>query len=854
MKKKILFSLLFLLLIPFSVKAYSYNGTSISIDTLKQKQWINKWPSTSEAEYIYVSSDAKIQNSNSFFFHSAKNNSNHYIGLSANIGKTASESATANYEMDYIDSLNTLEDNISEEKKELLENLLTNGYHVDTTNTQQVNTIFSKKESTLSMMAMQILFWEVMEGARTSFETYAPNVYNGSNSFYNIVVYPNGGSGRAKESLYDYYARIIDEVYTSMNPESAPAFNTETYLLSWYSANNKYSTTVTGIGKYKTCVSNNNAVSVDVSGNNVTVSSKGKVSTATITCSYTVGSGTNDEFYYFKFKKQNACSVEGNCAKIVYGSGKKTYSKSFDVSTESTNISIKKIGTDKKELSGSKFTFTHRSTTGYSFSVTGNDKTPKLIDKSGEYIVSETVVPSGYEKVSDFNIKIDVKSGRITDCTNKSIDSNNNLSCMNGQVGVSYNDKNITLTIIDPAKNFRIQKIDENNRGINGTTFQIKNSKNEVMKFNYDGNMFTYSPSGSVTDIKVDTLSSYPIALLPKGEYKVVETVSPTPYRLSSKESERTTKIQVKDNGEMFVYDNGQKNYISSINSTVFVKNYRTLFRISSSSKGTALGNVNYKLYKEDKTTEIKSVNDFPGVYSYSENQELGSNEYVSNSDGLISVYDLPVGTYYLKQDSPDSAYIKLVIDVTKDGATVNGSKVVNTMDISAVKNSFSFYKVDEEGNYLTSGRFKLQKYDETKKRYIDLRLQKVENDGTYNPKSNIFKESKDGKIQFTLTNGIATFIEMSSSSKYRVVETNAPDGYIRGSTSDTANVTLDENGNAYGLLVLTNKKILSEDGSAQAELIINIQTGQSRIRYAIIIGSIVIIIGVLLILQRKKK
>ena len=49
------------------------------IDTLKQKQWINKWPSTSEAEYIYVSSDAKIQNSNSFFFHSTKNNSNHYM-------------------------------------------------------------------------------------------------------------------------------------------------------------------------------------------------------------------------------------------------------------------------------------------------------------------------------------------------------------------------------------------------------------------------------------------------------------------------------------------------------------------------------------------------------------------------------------------------------------------------------------------------------------------------------------------------------------------------------------------------------------------------------------------------------
>lgn len=853
MKKKLLILSLFLLL-PFTVKAYTYSGTSISIDSLKQKQWISKWPTALEAQYIHVSSDAKIQNSNSFFFHSTKNNSNNYIGISANIGKTASETATENYEMDYIESLNTLEDNISEEKKELLENLLTNGYHVDTTNTQQVNSILSKKESTLSMMAMQILFWEVMEGARTSFDSYAPNVYNGNNSFYNLVVYPNGGAGRAKDSLFDYYARIVDNVFSAMNPESAPAFNTEVYILSWDNVNKKYTTTVTGIGKYKTCVSNNNDVSVNVSGTSVTLSSSKNVSTGTITCSYVEGSGTNDEFYYFKFKKQNACSNEGNCSKIVYGSGKKTYTKSFDVSTESTNISIKKINTDKKELDGAKFTLTHRSTTSYSISVTGNDKTPKSINKSGEYIVNETVIPSGYEKISDFNIKIDVKSGRVTDCTNKGLDSNNNLSCLNGQVGVSYSGKNITLTIIDPAKNFRIQKIDENNRGINGTTFQIKNSKNEVMKFNYDGNMFSYNPNGSITDIKIDTLSSYPISLLPKGEYTIVETISPTPYRLSSKESERTTKIQVNGSGEMFVYDSGQKNYISSINETVFIKNYRTLFRISSSSKGTALGNVKYFLFKEDKTTQINAVNDFPGVYSYSENQELGSNEYVSNSDGLISVYDLPVGTYYLRQEDPTSPYIKLVIDVTKDGATVNGSKVVNTMNISAVKNSFSFYKVDEEGNYLTSGRFKLQKYDETKKRYTDLRLEKVENDGTYNEKSNIFRESKNGKIQFTLTNGIGTFIDMSSSAKYRVVETNAPDGYIMGTTSDTANVTLDENGNAYGLLVLTNKKILSEDGSAQAELIINIQTGQSRVRYAIIIGTIVVLIGILLVIQRKKK
>lgn len=848
-------SLLLLIVLPFSAKAYTYNGSSVSIDTIKKNGWINEWPSAETNDFIYISSEARIANSGLFFYHSANNNSNSYIGLSANVGKTASNIATDHYEMDYIESLDTLEENLDEYKKDLIEDLLTNGYQFDTTNTQPVGNILSNKESTLSMMAMQILLWEVMEGARTSFDTYEPDVYNGNNSFYNLVVYPNGGAGRASGSLYYYYAKIVDDVYEAMNPASAPAFNTELYVLSWDGTNKKYTTTVSGIGKYTHCISNNEDVSVDVSGSSVTVSSKKKVSQGDIICSYTMGGGTNNNFYYFKFKNQNMCSNEDDCSKIVYGSGKKTYTKSFNVSTESTNISIKKISVEKKDLSGSKFTLTHRNTTDYSLTIEGNDKQRTSINKSGEYILNEIVAPSGYEKISDFNIKIDVKTGRIIDCTNKGTDKNNNLTCMNGQVGVSYEDKNILLTIVDPAKNFKIQKVDENNRGLNNTTFQIKNSKNDVMKFNYSGNMFMYDKNGSLTELNIENASSYPIALLPQGEYTIVETQAPTPYRLSSDVNERTTKIQINGAGDMFIFDASQNKYISSINSTVQIKNYRTLFRISSSDKGTALGNVKYDLFKEDKTTRVNSINDFPGVYSYSEDQELGSNEYVTNNDGLITIYDLPVGTYYFKQaDSPDSSFVEIKIDVTKNGATVNGSKVVNTMNISATKNSFSFYKVDEEGNYLSSGRFKLQKFDETKKRYIDLRLVKVENDGSYNEKSDIFKESADGNIQFTLTNGIGTFIEMSSSAKYRVVETDPPEGYAMGTTSDTANVTIDENGNAYGLLVLTNKKVMNQDGMAQAELIINIQTGQNRIKYALIIGSIIMIIGILLVLQRKKK
>lgn len=854
MKKKILL-LSLLLLIPFKISAYTYSGSSIKIDTIKSNKWITKWPDSS-TEYIYVNSEAKIANSGEFFYHSVNNNSNSYIGLSANIGKSASSTATPNYEMDYISSLDTLENNISEEKKELIEDLLVNGYHFDTTNTQPVNKILSSKEATLSMMAMQILLWEIMEGARTSFDSYAPNVYNGANSFYNLVVYPNGGSGRTSETLYYYYARIIDDAYASKNPESASAFNNEIYVLSWDKASNKYKTTVTGLGKYNTCTSNNKDVSVEVSNKNVTLTSSKKITEATISCSYTEGSGTNNNFYYFKFKKQNLCQNEGNCSKIVYGSGKKTYTRSFNVSTESTNISIKKIGIDKNPVDGSKFTLTHRTTTSYSKTLIGNDKDSTVIDKSGEYIVNEVSAPSGYEKISDFNIKIDVKSGKIIDCTNRGLDSNNNMTCMSGQVGVKNDGKNIVLTIVDPAKNFKIQKVDEKNRVLKGSTFQIKNSKNEVVKFKlYDGNIFGYDKNGTVSDITLENASAYPIALLPKGEYTIIETAAPTPYRLASKESERTTKIQINANGDMFVYDSGQKNYVSSVNSTVQVKNYRTLVRIVSTDKGSPVEGIRYTLYGADKSTEIKSVLASPGLYNYSEDQTLGSGEYSTGSDGYITVYDLPVGTYYFRQnDVPNAAFIEIKIDVTKSGATVNGSRVVNTMNLSTTKNSFSFYKVDEEGNHLSSGKFKLQKYDDTKKKYVDLRLEQVKNDGTYNEKSDIYKVSNNGKIQFTLTNGIGTFIDMNSSSRYRVVETKAPEGYIMGTTSDTANVTLDEEGNAYGLLVLTNKKILSEDGAAQAELIVNIQTGQNRVKYALIIGSIILIIGILFVIQRRKK
>ena len=53
----------------------------------------------------------------------------------------------------------------------------------------------------------------------------------------------------------------------------------------------------------------------------------------------------------------------------------------------------------------------------------------------------------------------------------------------------------------------------------------------------------------------------------------------------------------------------------------------------------------------------------------------------------------------------------------------------------------------------------------------------------------------------------------------------------------------------------MINKKVtVEEEASAQAELVINISTGQDRIRYALIIGGILTVIIALFVIKGKLK
>lgn len=795
-----------------------------------------------------------------------KDGSTYYITYCVNPNKDIHHGTALNHYTS-LDNMRFSDGQSHPDRLELLKTLLLYGYNPDPTNSiTPVTLITNDPQAYIKLIAMQVLVWEVMEGGRTTFDTVEPqwNGGNGKYSFYQKVIYPNGGNDPSQTgTLYYYYNKFREDARLADQAKPSTAFNESHYVLAWDNANKKYRVTVPGLGDYTTCTSNNNDVTVSVSGETATITSDKTVTNATITCKYIRGNGASNQsqtelFQYFSFKEDVAGTQD-----MVYGQAYKIFSKSFTVGTENTDFSIKKVDTENGVVSGAKFNLTHMTNTSYSVTIDSNTSTKYSLNYSGKYRVSEIAVPDGYEKINDFNITIDARSHKITNCDNSTSQNGVINSCLNGQVKIKYNASAIELTIVNVAKNFKIQKVNESGNPINGATFEIRDSNNNVVKFTRtSGNIFKYDTAGTVTSLSDASLSAYPISLLPSGDYKIVETGVPFPYRLPASEEERTTYIKIDANRNLLVKDKNRNTYAAAALSTVKIVNYTTEIKILKTGNGNPLAGVQFELYNADKSVKLSCNLVSPGVFNFADNGGT-TDVYVTNSEGKITINSLPEGTYYLKEiatvdpfvlPSGNGVYTEIVIDIDENGVSVNGSHALDTINISNTPNSFNFYKRDTEGNPLKTGKYKLQKYDEKTKKYVDLKLVEVENDGTYNPNSDIYKvDSENGKIQFTLKKGVATFVEMESSSTYRIIETVAPEGYTKASTKDTATVHIDEYGNASGLLVLIDQKIVKEDDSASAELIINIQTGKQRIMYAAVIFVVIgTIVGLIIYNKRK--
>lgn len=161
----------------------------------------------------------------------------------------------------------------------------------------------------------------------------------------------------------------------------------------------------------------------------------------------------------------------------------------------------------------------------------------------------------------------------------------------------------------------------------------------------------------------------------------------------------------------------------------------------------------------------------------------------------------------------------------------------------------FTFYKYDEFNKLLDGAEFKLQKLGNNK-RYYDVTVTREEQDGKVYYKVD---NNADNTV-ITTQSGSATVYYLESG-QYRIVETKPAPGKELSKNPNMATFFVDESGNVYGNSIIVNKsktERIEVKNSASAEFIVNIQTGQTVIKYGLVIAVLIALITGLMIIRKK--
>lgn len=400
------------------------------------------------------------------------------------------------------------------------------------------------------------------------------------------------------------------------------------------------------------------------------------------------------------------------------------------------------------------------------------------------------------------------------------------------------------------AGTFSIYKVDgDTNAGLNGATFEIKKG-NSILKFDQSGDNFVYNESGSTSEITLSSSSKYNILGLPDGAYSLVEKKAPNGYELSSNESDNINDFMI-DGKYFMTYNKTSKKFVTNNERILRVLNYKSkTIIIPSGENGSFLKGAKYQLHDSNKNLVPLKKDDTNKKYTY---DVAGSTDILlePRDDGQILIEGLPIGKYYLCMVEAPEGY---ALDTTCKELDITSSTDSNVIPITNVKGEFNFYKIDENGKFLTGGTFAFQKYNEKTGAYEDTPLSKINSD---NASTNIYNiDTNSKKYTFETKNGVATFKNIEANSKYRIVELETPEGYqMLDKEPASAVVEINEEGYAKNSATIVNKQIIvSTDATSNAELIVSIRTGQTVIKYGIIITSIVLIIAILFVLRKKMR
>ena len=267
-------------------------------------------------------------------------------------------------------------------------------------------------------------------------------------------------------------------------------------------------------------------------------------------------------------------------------------------------------------------------------------------------------------------------------------------------------------------------------------------------------------------------------------------------------------------------------------------------------------GTLTHSKYMDDwvnltagSTTLVNSENDEKEIYTQIQEGEALIQYLEYNHCYIFEEVEAPEGYSLPAKEEDRWSMIEIKENDTYDHTTYK--TFIN------MPTPYQFFKYDEFNKLLDGAKFKLQKLNSEKK-YEDVTVSEdTAKEDELKDGSKVYKVDKDTSNLTIETHNGTAFIYYLSKGQYRVVETEAPAGKELGKNLNVATFFVNDKGEVYGNRIITNKEKtvkIKRKNSDTAEFIVNIQTGQTLIRYGLIISIITALIAALMIYNNKRK
>lgn len=350
--------------------------------------------------------------------------------------------------------------------------------------------------------------------------------------------------------------------------------------------------------------------------------------------------------------------------------------------------------------------------------------------------------------------------------------------------------------------------------------------------------------------------------LLPGAEFKIYEGTTCNPNLSAMNQPKKELKLKTIRDG---IYENRETKDTDTVKTCTDKEN----------EKCSDI-NPNGSLTKLTYQTNLGTWTDFAD-----ESTSTKDGKKIEIQEGTALVQYLEYGHCYIIEEvkapeghtlpkKPEDRFTMITIDENDEYAHSTYYKFINK------PTPFQFYKYDEFNQLIDGAEFKLQKLDDNKK-YQDVTVtldNDLENLATIddtnseelNKKIEEYKKQAEEGVPFykvdkessnttiTTKNGTAVVYYLPAG-QYRILETKAPEGKELPKNPNIATFFVDENGNVYGNSVITNKNKtikIERKNEASAIFIIGTQTGQTVIKYGLLISVLIALITGLIILKKK--